>query len=276
MSGLSDRDQKIIYVLLIAMIICLPYFFFITDKKAETDAIKVEVASLQEKYQTLLAMNDSRDTWVKETTEYNKKRDDIIKGFPGEIEQANYTMFLLNTEYSGKYEVDPENGALKRVEPIWFSKVNYGTSKEIPISSVDADTGLTGVKNSSIVEYTTNYKGLKYLLGYLESYSDPMIYSHITMKFDEKTGLIGGEFILDQYAVTGPDRPTLGAPSYSIGINGKDLDLDLDKNKLRGNEDVELNGVFGPKDITAKEFEEQEKGQNNNAVAEEVEEETEE
>lgn len=245
MSAISDRDKKIIYFMLIIMVICLPYFFFIKNKKVETGAIKAEVETLQARYDELQEMNLHRQDYIDETEEMNAKRDAIIALYPGDIKQANYTMFLLQTEYSGEYETE-ESGARVRTNPIWFSDVAYGQNIDTAISSAEADTGLTGITYTSVIGYQTYYGGLKYMLEYLMDYQDPMIYTKINMSFDEESGLIEGEMTLAQYAVTGEDRPTLDDPDFTITVDGALVDLDLDDAELRGNTDMEMNGIFGP------------------------------
>lgn len=249
--AVSDRDKKIIYFMLIIMVVCLPYFFFIKNKKIETGAVQAEVDTLQARYDELQEMNLHRQDYIDETEEMNKKRDAIIAQFPSDIVQANYTMFLLKTEYSGEY-VNDENGNRVRKMPIWFDAVTYGQNIETAISSVDTDTdtGLTGLTNSSTVSYETNYYGLKYLLAYFMEYEDPMIYTKFTMDYDEETGHIAGELMLAQYAVAGNDRPAVPPTDYTITVDGMTVDVNIDDMNMRGNTDEELNGVFGPRVVT--------------------------
>ena len=145
-------------------------------------------------------------------------------------------MFLLETEYSSA-EIDKASGEAEWVNPILFDSLTYGLNEETSISNEEADTGFVGLTNESVVTYSCYYPGFKYLLDYLKEYKDPMAYRGFTAKFDEQTGVISGEIVLDQYAISGGDR-TL--PKVNIRP-------DLDSIKLRGNEEV---GVFGPIEIT--------------------------
>lgn len=236
MSGMSDRDQKLILVLLTAMIIFLPYFFFIKDKRIETESIKTENVTLQERLEYLRGLDAERDRYLRETDEMNASRDAIIASFPADIKQENYTMFLLETEYSNVTE-DPETGLYFFDEPIVFKTVTYGDNIETPISSEEADTGFTGYTNTSTIDYNCYYGGFKYLLEYFMNYKDPMTYRNITASFNVDTGLISGSIELDQYAISGDDR-TL--PAVIIKPN-------LDDTHMRGNEEV---GIFGPVNST--------------------------
>lgn len=244
MSAVSDRDKKIIYFMLIIMVICLPYFFFIKSKKEETVAIQSEVEVLQARYEELKAMDDKRGWYIEETERLNEKRDVIIASFPEGIDQAVYTMFLLQTEYSADVVANEVTGVQELQYQFRFDTVSYGTNVETAISSEDSDLGLWGVSNESAFTYACrDYDSLKYLLAYFVNYEDPMIYSSISMDFDAETGNISGDVVFDQYAVTGGDREPLAPVDFNIEVGGETHNLDLDDNGIRGN--VE-DGIFGP------------------------------
>ena len=244
--AVSDRDKKVIYTLLIIMVIFLPYFFYIKNCKAETQAINLENEALQKRYEELKAMNEKREEYQNETADMKRERDAIINTFPGGIAPANYTLFLLEAQTRGRYEIDEETGRTIYPELVWFKSVNYGETIDTAISSEEADTGFTGLTNISILQYETFYRGLKYMLSYLMTYQDPMSYKHVTITFDEKLGQISGEILLAQYAITGPDRPELQTPDFFIVKNDVFDNVSVDYLELRGNTDVEKNGIFGP------------------------------
>lgn len=247
---MSDRDKKIIIFLLIVMVIALPYIFYIKNTKVETETTLVKVQELEARYQELQEMDKNRKFWNDEIVRLHKEMDKIIESFPAGIDSANYTMFLLQTEYSSDIVMNEETGELEWQYPIVFSEVSFGESIEMPIATEETDTGYVALTNVSALTYACYYDGLKYLLDYLMKYEDPMIYSSIKMEFDEETGVISGTILLSQYAISGEDRE-LPAADFTINISGKDfnidpdLDLDLDELDRRGNTDVEA-GIFGP------------------------------
>lgn len=274
MAAISDRDKKLIYILLTAMIICLPYFFFIKDKKVETAGIKTEVQSLNERYQYLLGLEGEREQILADTKKHTEDMEKLVSLFPSDIEQAKYTLFLLQAEYSS--DVTPVEGApgyFKLKDPIRFNAAAYGTNKETPIASDEADTGLVALTNSSDVSYVSYYGGLKHILKYLLE-QDPMVYTSFTMDFDETTGTISGEFSLSQFAVKGEGRPAFKPAEFNIKVGDKTQDVSLDGNKIRGNKEI---GVFGEKEKTALDKAAEEAANNQNQAADtEAEEDTEE
>lgn len=229
---MSDRDKKIILVLMIIAVVALPYVFVIKEKRIETETLKAQNIELQARLDYLNELNQQRDKFILDTETNNKERDKIIASFPADVRQENYTMFLLNTEYSSA-TVD-EEGELVLEYPIVFSTVDFGTNVEMPI--IDPETGTelnyTTIVNSSTVTYQTFYDGFKHYLSYFLDYKDPMCYPSITASVDSNTGIISGQIVLSQYAISGEERE----------LKPVEIAPDLDELELRGNLEK---GVFG-------------------------------
>lgn len=271
---MSDRDKKIIVVLLIAMILILPYVFYIKDTKVNTETVNVEITTLQARLDYLDMLNNRRGDYEKETERLNGERDDIIASFPAGIAPENYTMFLLQTEYSSKLvpleeteyytfsaatsgkAADEDGQTVTQLQyPILFDNVSYAPNMETPISSeeMETDTGYVALTNSSALTYRCYYGGVKYLLKYLMDYKDPMIYRSISMQFDAETGIMTGAIQLDQYAVAGADREFPDV-NFIINVDGQKIDMGL-TGSMRGNEDAQA-GIFGNLELEAVEEEE--------------------
>ena len=97
---MKDNEKKALLFVGIVSVIALPYFFYSKQAKIDTETIKAENDALQTRYDQLLEMNQNREFYLSEIDRYNKERDEIIAEFPSDIDQAKYTMFLLNTEFS--------------------------------------------------------------------------------------------------------------------------------------------------------------------------------
>jgi|GEM_PF-6753388 len=238
--SISDRDRKIIYFMLILVVTILPYTLYIKNQKITTESIVAGNQELQARYDYLSQLNDQRDLYEKATAKYNADIETIVAGFPADIKPENFTMFLLNTEYD-TYPVIPrgeEANFLLNERHYLFNSVAYVDNVESQISNENTDTGYVALTNISFVNYiAVDYESFKYMIEFLLEYPDPVMYSGITMDFDEKTGNITGEMQIAQYAITGADRE----------LEDVDIWPDLDANDIRGNEEV---GVFGEKDVT--------------------------
>ncbi|MDE6531268.1 MAG: hypothetical protein K2K96_10955 [Lachnospiraceae bacterium] len=254
---MSDRDKKLILILLTAIVIALPYIFYIKDTRVETETMQVEIVTLEERYNKLKEMDDNRDVYLREIDEMHAERDEIVASFPADIRRENYAMFLLQTEYSSNLVLNEETGDMELEYPIIFDSASFGINIETPISSDSMgdtgddpaavpvepmDTDFVAITNASALTYNCYYGGMKYLLKYLMDYEDPMIYSQIDMTMDPETGVVSGALMLNQYAIAGPDRE-FDKVDFTIQVGSENIDLSLDKNDFRGNEDV---GIFGP------------------------------
>ncbi len=251
MLGLSDRDSKIILLLLIIAIVALPYVLYTKGLREETEIIKGENVTLQTRLEELQEMNKNRDFYIAETERMKKERDDLIASFPAEIDTENYTMFLNLLEINSLLEAQSRQQALLDDDDddtprygyekfdgnteIWFSVVGFGENEYTAISDETSEDPLSGVINDSTLTFSCKVDGIRYLLNYIKDYEDPMIYRNLTLEFDPGSGRVDGKMMLEQYAIAGRDRklePVAPIP-------------DLDELDLRG---IEEFGVFGPMD----------------------------
>ncbi len=248
---MKDNEKKALLFVGIVSVIALPYFFYSKQAKIDTETIKAENDALQARYDQLLEMNANREFYLSEIERYNKERDEIIALFPSDIEQAKYTMFLLNTEYSSITK-NEETGEYEWVYPFRFDSVGYGSNIATQISGEEAETDYVALTNLSTLTYRTYYDGMKYMLEYLMEYEDPMIYKGFTADMDKETGVVTGTIQLAQYAVQGGDRPftpvsfesDFNGYKYSFAIDEYGLiDGDFPMLEMRGNEE---DGIFGP------------------------------
>ncbi|MBP5608161.1 MAG: hypothetical protein J6X66_07840 [Lachnospiraceae bacterium] len=258
MLGLSDRDSKIILVLLIVAIIALPYVLYTKGLREDTEVVKGENVNLEARLEELQEMNKNRDFYVAETERMKKERDKLIDSFPAEVDQENYTMFLQYLEYNAAVKAAEQMAALLEDEEdleegewpetprfgykgidgnttVLVQTVGYGESDYIAISDEGSDEALTGVINDSTVVFTCYQEGLKYLLDYIMNYEDPMIYKTLTVEYDDGTGQLEGTMLLEQYAIAGQGRKLDNVAPWP----------DIDEEELRG---IVEEGLFGPID----------------------------
>lgn len=250
MFNLSDRDAKIIMILLIVAVIALPYVFYSKETREDTEIQKAKNIQLEERYAQLQKMNENREWYLAETERLDKERDLLIASFPADVRPENYTMFLLNMEYNSQLNALDEMAKIAEDEElqrpgmegidgnstVFVDTVAYGTNDFVPISEPDAEEELQGIVNSSTITYFGYYSGIKYILDYIMNYDDPMIYKAIDMTYDSDTGVITGSITLDQYAISGLGRELAPAEIWP----------DLDEFEIRGNQE---DGIFGPLNI---------------------------
>lgn len=193
---ISDRDKKLILFVLLVAIIALPIVLFINPRNKASKELDAQLDELNERYKYLKELSDKQPTYEAEITRLNAERDSLIEGFAGGVLTENTIMFLREIEKSDDHKV--------RSEVIGFVE-----DEETPVTEASVDEngnyveGLTAIKSTITVDYSGEYPGVVEFLNYIFTYKDKMILSSISMELDEETNLIGGTFILDQYAISG-------------------------------------------------------------------------
>ena len=253
MGRLSDRDASIIMVLLVIAIVALPYVFYIKDAKVDTEALKQEYVTLEARYNELQEMDKHRDEFLKRTKELNDETEAIVAYYPADIRQENYTQFLLNTELNHDITTANFDKDTRRVtwdegsQIVLFDTVSFSDNDEVPIQSEEVMTPYISVINESTVTYVTYYVGMKNLLSYfIEQNDSPMCYRKFSADYDPDTGVVTGEFVIEQYAIKNTEDPDRVLAPVNIfpdldAYDIRGMAYDYGTNGIDGN-----NGVFGP------------------------------
>ena len=226
-NAMSDRDKKLILILLIAVVIFCPYYFLIKVKNEDTANLKADNENLEERLAYLQELNTHREDYEKETAKFKKDTDAIVERYPSDIKPENYAMFLLNTE---RYEDGLGNALV-------FDAITFGDNVTSAIGTEEVNTGYSYSINESEVSFQCFYDGLKDVLAYLDDYKDPMTFSTLSVDYNDNTGQISGSMTIDQYAIQGEDTKEL--PKVVI-----DPSLDDSEHPMRGV--IEGISVFGP------------------------------
>lgn len=195
---LSDRDFKlIVLVLLIAIIIC-PIFFIIRPYNEKIASVEQHIGQLKEREAFLAKLDANRAFYNSSIELLANERTKIIADYAEDLIDENNIFFLAKTE-------EDINIGLQTLN---FS---YGEPTTISESSVNPDTGetvegLTALTSMTTAEYRTEYSNLKDFLKFILDRDKRMVVYSLSAEVDPETNLLKGTFILNQYAVTGEGR----------------------------------------------------------------------
>ena len=246
---LTDRDKKIIVLLLIVAVIALPYVFYTKDTRSDTETQKAVNVDLQARLTQLQEMNKDRAFYEAETKRMRQERDELIASFPADVQQENYTMWLYYLEKAA-YEQAMEN-MIKLAEDeddetprfgydgidgntlFLISSVGYGDNELQYISDEGSTDPLTGIINDSTLIFASYYEGFRYFLDYVMAEELPIIYKSISVEYDPDSGQIEGEVLMEQYAISGQGRKLDPVP----------VEPDFTALEQRG---IKEFGLFGP------------------------------
>ena len=247
--NMTDRDKKIVIVLLIVAVIALPYVFYTKDTRADTETQKAVNVDLQARLEQLQEMNKDRAFYEAETKRMREERDALIASFPADVQQENYTMWLYYLEKAA-YEQAQEN-MIKLAEDeddetprfgydgidgntlFLISSVGYGDNELQYISDENSTDPLTGIINESSLVFASYYEGFRFFLDYVLDADMPIIYRSVSVEYDADSGQLEGEVLMEQYAISGQGRTLAPVP----------VEPDFTALELRG---IQEFGLFGP------------------------------
>ena len=237
---ISDRDKKLIVILLIAAVIALPYVFLIKPTGEKQAALEGEIATLQSRYDALCALNAQREFYLEEIDRLTAERETLIESYAPGIRQENIIMFLRDIELTF---------------PMDMSAIGFGYNMVTPISAetVDAEGNVIGaidaIKNQTTITYKCDYETIKKFLDFTLTNEYRMVVSSVTISYDPGTGKVGGAIILDQFAITGDGRvlPPADIPAMEHGnesifgtyISDEKLREQLEEENAEGEEETE-------------------------------------
>jgi len=217
---LSERDKKLLLVLLIVAIVCIPYFFVIQPLLDKCNALNKEIGELQSEvsYRKKLAEQEGEYESAAESLEYVKET--LLSRFPSELPQEASILFIHNTEQMiplSLYQVafgddvaaqvtsDAEAQAIDEVEKETGDVTNDSVIQD-NTQTTGLGGGLTAIQAQTRFAYDAGYDEFKNFLKYVMDYNDRMVISELDASFSAEMNLVSGNFTLRQYALSGSGR----------------------------------------------------------------------
>ena len=230
---ISDRDKKLILIILLAAIIALPIFFFIKPKNESIKALDNELVSLNERYNYLKALSEKQPFYESEIARLNEERSNMLLGFAPGIRQENIIMFLRDVELS---------------IPVSMHTENFGEIGKTIISESDS---LYALSTATVVNYTCDYASVKEFLDTIFNNNEKMIISSIDMNYEPLSGSINGVFVLEQFAVDGTDKELEDANIPKINHGNETIFSEVRYMTPEELEIIEAGGVLESEDENA-------------------------
>lgn len=231
---LTTRDKKLLFILLVVAIICLPYFFLIQPSMEKCTTLQDEITDLRSDKSQLESLALNQKTYIQKTNEMAVEREKLLAVFPSELLQESNILFAYNTELiipMWLWQVDyadedltldlqgavlPE-GATQTEETVTetVTEAETGTeaetekteeSEENSVSVVALSTGLTGKSTETKYAFDSGYEEFKSFLKYIEGYEERTVITGLTASYNDELEQVTGTFTLKQYALEGEGR----------------------------------------------------------------------
>lgn len=202
MIKLSDRDRKLLVLLLAVAIIGLAYIFGYQKLSDKVSKYQTEITSLQKKQRDLKEKNNNKAKYESDTKEYKNQTDVLLKRYAnGNTQPA--TIDFLN-------QIESTTGA-------WIKSVSFSEPTAIytfgqkatsnPSSSGAAyNTDMVGYKVSLNLAYEGEYDQWKNLVNYINTYDSKNAIENISMTYSEVTNTVSGTLTVSTYSIVSKDR----------------------------------------------------------------------
>ncbi len=232
---LSEKDKKLLKILLVVVLACVPFMVFIRPIMNKCETLSVEVSGLQaeEKHLKQLALAES--TYIEETEKAVVQTQRMKDRFPSDILQEATLLFLHETEKKipiSLYQVTFDENvaaqmtstatqeAIDAVEAetgdVTEDEVYEETTQTVPISNT-----MTGVSTKTQFSYDASYEDFKEFLQYIRETNERMVITHLTASYSADLNLVNGTFTLMQYALKAENRAPVKylEPNVMLGSN---------------------------------------------------------
>ncbi len=251
MSKLSDRDLKVIYVVLMLVVVALAYFFAVKPNMEKRASVEEEVTQLETRLNELRAKEANVETIRTETEDMNKSITLKCNEFPSQT--TSQTAYKMVDDLMKKSKIEVSSIALS-MNDIFFAgsgdvaeviaAQEAGTDTSAGTDTAAAEGEQTGdaqgeetseeegIQNTSIqlenlIGYrsavTLSFEGkpkeIQDAIEFIKASSAQgtrMTLGNISLAFDSGTGGLTGSMIIYMYALDGNGRK-FENPTFSIG-----------------------------------------------------------
>ena len=210
---ISDRDVKLLYVVLSIAIIACAYFFGFRKLTAANEALDKEISELKTRHTTLTTMKANAKKYSDDTVVYNDNYDKIIEKFDTGYSQEYSILFIKELE--DKLDVWLSQAGLAQTDNVYTFGQIQSTNPSSEAGSSVYSSDYKGYKTVLTLTYQASYDDFKSLIEYINNYKYKCTIDSMSMSYNSESDVVSGSLVVSQYAITGKDRPF-----NNVNING--------------------------------------------------------
>ena len=211
----SERDKRIMYVVLSIAIIAATYFLGFTKLQEKKNEILEVNSGLQVEVNNLRSMVSKQAEVEADTEDKNNRTDRIYKLFPAEVRTQNAIYQLNEAEKKIKdLHISSEGFTMNQ---IFYQGGQFSSDGSVAADSnananadANADTnaaaGIVAKKSSITVSYRSSYSGIKQLISFINKNRERMKISEISFANSDGQKSLECAMTVDMFAVEGNDK----------------------------------------------------------------------
>lgn len=201
MLKVSERDKKLLIVVMAVLIMALAYFFGYSNLSAQVDELSTKKTSLETTKRDLKEKNNNKQKYINDTDKLSKACTVLIDKYDSTTSQPNAIEFFNKTEdvtgvWVKSLSLSPAT-VLYKFGQIASSNVN-GTSSYT--------SNLVGYKSSINISYEGDYSQWKNFVKYINTYASKSTIDSLTATYNDSTGVVSGTASISLYAIQGGNR----------------------------------------------------------------------
>ena len=244
---MSTRDKKLLIILAGVAILALTFFLIFMPQSNKRDSLKSENMNLKSQYNQLSALAAKADDYTNKTKEMSDAMQQVYDNFPSYLQIENGIMDAVAIEKSTNTNIteltvgsptaidvnnptgdagtasssgsstDSSTTDSSNADSSQAADSNSSQSQTGDGSAADGSTSTGSAKStvtgyqlydvSTVMAFKTEYHGLKAMLGEVIGSSQKKTISTLNVSFDDSTGKLTGEMLVDSYFLYGLDKP---------------------------------------------------------------------
>lgn len=210
MLKVSERDKKLLIVVMAVLIMALAYFFGYSNLSAQVDELSTKKTALETTKRDLKEKNNNKQKYINDTDKLSKACTVLIDKYDSTTSQPNAIEFFNKTEdvtgvWVKSLSLSPAT-VLYKFGQIASSNVN-GTSSY--------SSNLVGYKSSINISYEGDYSQWKNFVKYINTYASKSTIDSLTATYNDSTGVVSGTASISLYAIQGGDRKAT-EPKFNV------------------------------------------------------------
>ncbi|MDD6798544.1 MAG: hypothetical protein PUE71_09685 [Clostridia bacterium] len=211
---ISDRDKKLLMVLLAVVIVIAAYMLGYQKFAEKTLLYQNESAKLHTVQKDLIEKTQNRAKYEADTAEFKKIYNSVFANYSSSINQDDSLEFLN--------KVEKITGAW--IKGVTFSEAtNIYTFGQVRSSNPSANgtsvykSDYKGYKTTLTISYEAEYSQWKQMINYINNYFSKNAIESMSMSYNVEDGTVTGTISIATYAVVGGDRKHV-SPSFALPV----------------------------------------------------------
>lgn len=213
--SLSERDMRLIYILLSLVIIACAYFFGFKKFQEMKSNVDQKNAELQKEVNNLRVMDNNKEQVQSDTAKKETRIHDIVSHFPAEIRTQDVISVLDTLENEDKSikipseaftmnQVYYQNGQLMDAEGAATEATSETQTASGTVTS--GGTGYIAYRSTASFTCDTSYTALKKIVNFFNKNNRRMTIDNITISNSAGKKTLTCSMVVSMYSISGTDE----------------------------------------------------------------------